>query len=75
MTESTLADSAIYLRRLGFAAPPLPTLDTLRQLQPRHTAAFAFESLSTLLHRPVPIDPPSLERKILHDAAAATASS
>ena len=67
MTESTLADSAIYLRRLGFAAPPPPTLDTLRQLQPRHTAAFAFESLSTLLHRPVPIDLPSLERKILHD--------
>ena len=67
MNESMLADSAIYLRRLGFAAPPLPTLDTLRELQRRHTATFAFESLSTLLHRPVPIDLPALERKVLHD--------
>jgi N-hydroxyarylamine O-acetyltransferase len=67
MNESTLADSAIYLQRLGFDAPPPPTLDSLRELQRRHASTFAFESLSTLLRLPVPIDLPSLERKILHE--------
>ncbi|KRA75925.1 N-hydroxyarylamine O-acetyltransferase [Lysobacter sp. Root667] len=57
----------IYLKRLGYAAAPAPTLDTLRELQQRHTAAFAFETLSTLLRMPVPVDLPSLERKLLHD--------
>ncbi|RYZ02269.1 MAG: arylamine N-acetyltransferase, partial [Comamonadaceae bacterium] len=54
-----------YLRRLGFAAAPPPTLHTLCLLQLRHTAAFPFETLSTLLHQRVPIDLPSLERKLL----------
>lgn len=54
-----------YLQRLGYAAAPPPTLDTLRELQRRHSAAFPFETLSTLLHQPVPIDLPSLERKLL----------
>ncbi|MGH8347777.1 MAG: arylamine N-acetyltransferase family protein, partial [Pseudomonas sp.] len=37
MSEPRLTDLALYLRRLGFDAPPAPTLDTLRQLQLRHT--------------------------------------
>lgn len=56
-----------YLQRLGYAAAPAPTLDTLRELQQRHTAAFAFETLSTLLRAPVPVDLPSLQRKVLLD--------
>lgn len=56
-----------YLRRQGFPAAPPPTLESLRALQQRHTAAFPFESLSTLMHRPVPIDVPSIERKLLHE--------
>lgn len=55
----------VYLRRLGFAAPPPPTLHTLHLLQLRHSAAFAFETLSTLLHLPVPIDLPSVAHKLL----------
>ncbi|MDH5835109.1 arylamine N-acetyltransferase family protein [Luteimonas kalidii] len=55
-----------YLARLGFAAPPAPTLSTLRALQPAHTAAFPFETIDTLLRRPVPVDLPTLERKLLH---------
>lgn len=54
-----------YLHRLGFSAPPPPTLATLAALQQRHTAAFVFETLSTFLHQPVALDSPALERKLL----------
>lgn len=62
-----LADPALYLQRLGHDTPPPPTLGTLRGLQLRHTQVFAFETLATLLHAPVPIDLPTLERKLLHE--------
>lgn len=65
--ESQLADMSGYLQRLGFADVPPPTLETLRELQARHIATFAFETLSTMLRAPVPVDLPSLERKILHE--------
>ncbi|KRD32041.1 MULTISPECIES: arylamine N-acetyltransferase [unclassified Lysobacter] len=57
----------LYLQRLGYDAPPAPTLDTLRELQRRHTATFAFETLATFLGEPVPIDLASLQRKVLHE--------
>src|SRR5690606_1823263 len=41
--STSLKDPGPYLARLGFDASPPPTLDTLRQLQLRHTAAFPFE--------------------------------
>ena len=63
----TLTDSRLYLQRLGYASPPPPTLQTLRDLQLRHVCTFAFESLSTLMHAPVPIDLPSVERKVMHE--------
>ena len=62
-----IADIGTYLARLGFDSPPLPTLETLRQLQRRHTEVFAFETIATLLREPVPVDLPSVERKLLHD--------
>lgn len=65
--EPRLQASARYLARLGFDAPPEPTLETLRTLQLRHTCTVTFETISTLLRRPVPIDLPSLEKKILED--------
>ena len=67
MSHPQLSDTARYLRRLGFDAPPAPTLDTLRQLQWRHTAEFPFETLSTLLRQPVPIDLESVERKVFEE--------
>ncbi|TQD45302.1 arylamine N-acetyltransferase family protein [Marilutibacter aestuarii] len=60
-------DLDAYLPRLGFAAPPPPTLQTLRALQQRHTEAFPFETIATLLGAPVPIDLPALQRKLLHE--------
>jgi N-hydroxyarylamine O-acetyltransferase len=67
MSEPRLTDRALYLQRLGFDAPPAPTLDILRQLQLRHTGAFPFENLTTLSGEPVLIDLPSIEQKVLHD--------
>ena len=57
----------LYLRRLGYHSAPPPTLETLRELQWRHVCEFAFESLSTLLRLPVPIDLGTVERKILQE--------
>lgn len=62
---SRLTHRSLYLQRLGYDAPPPPTLQTLQDLQLRHVCTFAFESLSTLLHLPVPIDLPSVEQKVL----------
>jgi N-hydroxyarylamine O-acetyltransferase len=66
MSEPRLTDRALYLQRLGFDAPPAPTLETLRQLQLRHTGVFPFENLTTLSGEPVLIDLPSVEQKVLH---------
>lgn len=67
MSEPRLTDPALYLRRLGFHVPPAPTLETLRQLQLRHTGVFPFENLTTLSGEPVLIDLPSVEKKVLHE--------
>jgi N-hydroxyarylamine O-acetyltransferase len=65
MSEPRLTNLKLYLQRLGFEAPPEPTLDTLRLLQLRHTGVFPFENLATISGEPVLIDLPSIEEKIL----------
>jgi len=67
MSQPHLMNFELYLHRLGYDVAPPATLETLRELQLRHTSTFAFESLSTLLRVPVPIDLPSVEQKVLHD--------
>ncbi|KAA0947760.1 MULTISPECIES: arylamine N-acetyltransferase [unclassified Pseudomonas] len=62
-----LTHSRLYLQRLGYDTPPAPTLQTLAQLQLRHVSTFAFETLSTLLRVPVPIDLARVEQKVLLD--------
>ncbi|AQT93795.1 arylamine N-acetyltransferase family protein [Pseudomonas azotoformans] len=64
---SLLTHRRLYLQRLGYDTPPAPTLQTLQALQLRHVCTFAFESLSTLMRVPVPIDLPSVEQKVLLD--------
>lgn len=66
MEHDTL-DTDRYLRRLGLDRRPPPTLATLADLQLRHIRSIAFETLSTMLRAPVPIDLASLQRKILED--------
>ena len=65
MSEPRLTNLKLYLQRLGFDAPPAPTLATLRLLQLRHTGEFPFENLATITGAPVLIDLPSIEAKIL----------
>ncbi|TDK53549.1 arylamine N-acetyltransferase family protein [Pseudomonas moraviensis] len=65
MSVARLTNTNLYLQRLGFDAPPPPTLDTLRQLQLRHTAEFVFENLATISAEPVLIDLVSIEDKVL----------
>ncbi|ETF09165.1 arylamine N-acetyltransferase family protein [Pseudomonas moraviensis] len=65
MSVARLTNTNLYLQRLGFDAPPPPTLDTLRQLQSRHTAQFVFENLATISAEPVLIDLVSIEDKVL----------
>lgn len=60
------SDRDVYLARLGHEARPAPTLQALAELQRRHTAAFAFETIASLLLEPVPIDLPALQRKLLY---------
>lgn len=67
MSQPHLMNIDLYLRRLGYHSAPPPTLETLRELQWRHVCEFAFESLSTLLRLPVPIDLGTVERKILQE--------
>ncbi|AHH17228.1 arylamine N-acetyltransferase [Nocardia nova SH22a] len=58
-------DLAAYLARIGFDAPQEPTLDTLRALQFAHTTTIPFENIEPVLRRPVPLDLPSLQDKIV----------
>lgn len=66
MSEPRLTNLKRYLQRLGFEAPPPPTLETLRELQWRHTGALTFENLATVTGAPVLIDLASIEQKVLH---------
>ncbi len=65
MSEPFMLDLDTYLKRLGYSSAPPPTLETLRELQFRHTAEFPFETLSTMLRVPVPVDPPAVQDKLL----------
>jgi N-hydroxyarylamine O-acetyltransferase len=65
MSEPFMLDLDTYLKRLGYSSAPPPTLETLRELQWRHTAEFPFETLSTMLHTPVHVDPPAVQDKLL----------
>jgi N-hydroxyarylamine O-acetyltransferase len=65
MNEPFMLDLDTYLKRLGYSSAPPPTLKTLSQLQARHSAVFPFETLSTMLHTPVHLDPIRVQDKLL----------
>jgi N-hydroxyarylamine O-acetyltransferase len=60
-------DIDAYFRRIGHEGGRTPTLDTLRALIVRHTEAIPFENLDPLLKRPVRLDAPSLQQKLVRD--------
>ena len=60
-------DLDAYLERIGYAGPRAPSLDTLRRLHELHPVAIPFENLSPFVGHEVPLDLPSIERKLVHD--------
>ena len=67
MFAPPLQDLDLYLQRLGYNGAPAPTLETLQQLQLRHTSTFVFENLSPLAGVPVRLDLESIQQKLLHE--------
>jgi N-hydroxyarylamine O-acetyltransferase len=54
-----------YLKRIGYSGPRTATLQTLCALQALHPRAIPFENLDTLSGKPVALDLPSLEHKLV----------
>jgi len=54
-----------YLGRIGYTGPRTATLETLRALQALHPVSIPFENLDTLSGRPVRLDLPSLQSKLV----------
>lgn len=64
---SEQANLPAYFERIGFAGSIAPNLQTLQALHELHPAAIPFENLDPLLGRPVLLDQPSLETKLLRE--------
>lgn len=56
---------AAYFDRIGYDGAQTASIDTLRALHQLHPQTIAFENLDPFLHRPVPLDIESLERKLV----------
>lgn len=59
-------DLDAYFARIGYTGPRTPTLPVLHALTARHTAAIPFENLDVLLGRPISLELPALEAKLVH---------
>lgn len=57
-------DLDAYFARIGYKSPRAATLGVLRDLHARHVHNIPFENLSPFLGHDVPIDVPSLEKKL-----------
>lgn len=58
-------DLDAYLTRIGHDGARDPSLPVLASLVARHSAAIAFENIEALARRPIPLDLPSLQRKLI----------
>lgn len=54
-----------YFERIGFTGKPMPDLATLSAIHAAHVNAIPFEGINPLLRRPVDLDLPSLQRKLV----------
>ena len=60
-----MLDVEAYARRIGYAGPLTPTLDTLNDLMSAHVQAVPFENLDVLLGRDIDLAPDALQRKLV----------
>lgn len=58
-------DLDAYFERIGYAGPRSVSADTLASIHLLHPQSIPFENLNPLLRWPVPLDAPSLERKLV----------
>jgi len=65
MTTTDGLDLDAYLERIGHREPVAPDLETLEWLHAAHLAAIPFENLDVRLGRPVGLDLPSLQDKLV----------
>ena len=63
--DADLLDLDAYLARIGYAGPVAPTGEALRALHRAHVAAIPFENVDVTLGREIPLDPESLQRKLV----------
>ncbi|MEV5570856.1 arylamine N-acetyltransferase [Spirillospora sp. NPDC052269] len=61
-------DLDAFLDRIGYDGDRVPTLATLRALHRGHTTSIPFENLEPALRRPVLLDVPSLQDKMVRSA-------
>jgi N-hydroxyarylamine O-acetyltransferase len=59
-------DLDAYLERIGWGGASAPTFGTLSGLLHAHMSRIPFENLDVLLGRPVRLDLPGLQRKLVH---------
>ncbi len=62
-----MVDIDAYFQRIGYRGTAEPTVETLRALHHLHPLAIPFENLSPVLGWPVPLDLPSVERKLIRE--------
>ena len=65
MTLKNEFDLASYFERIGYSGPAEPDLQTLTALHLAHVDAIPFECIDTLLGRPVLLDLPALQTKLV----------
>ncbi len=58
-------DQDAWLRRIGYAGPSEPTLETLRSVVAVHSSAISYESIDVLLGRTPRLDLESLQQKMI----------
>ncbi|GAA2385578.1 arylamine N-acetyltransferase [Streptomyces glaucosporus] len=66
--DGGLLDLDAYLARIGHTGDLSPTAETLRALHRAHVLAVPFENLEIVLGRPVPLDLPALQDKLVRRA-------
>lgn len=62
-----MIDLDAYFARIGYAGPRTPTLDVLNALSAAHVRSIPFENIDVVLGRPIELDLPALEKKLVHD--------
>ena len=65
--DTAALDLELYFERIAYSGTAAANLETLRELALRHPLAIPFENLNPFLGRPVALDVPSLQQKLLRD--------